>query len=60
MAPINEERRIYPLGTTVRKKSNRFNHIGKIIKYDEDKEWYTIEHQEGDWEEMSIKELSKY
>ena len=38
MAPINEERRIYTIGTIVRKKFNRFNHIGKIIKYNEDNE----------------------
>ena len=60
MAPINEESRIYPLGTTIRKKFNRFNHIGKIIKYDKENEWYTIEYQDGDWEEMSPKEVSKH
>ena len=60
MAPINEESRIYPLGTTIRKKFNRFNHIGKIIKYDEENEWYTVECQDGDWEKMSQQEVSKY
>ena len=60
MAPINEECRIYPLETTIQKKFNRFNHIGKIIKYDKENEWYTIEYQDGDWEEMSPREVSKY
>ena len=60
MAPINEERRMYPLGTTIWKKFNKFNHIRKIIKYNEDKEWYSIEYQDCDWEEMSAKEVSKY
>ena len=60
MAQINEEIRIYPIGTTVQKKFNRFNHIGKIIKYDEEHEWYTIEYQDGDWEEMSNDEVTKY
>ena len=60
MAPISEEQEVFPLGTTVRKKFNRFTHIGRIIKYDEEKEWYTIEYQDGDWEEMNAKEVSRY
>ena len=60
MAPINEKIRIYLIGTTVRKKFNWFNHIGKIIKYDKEYEWYTIEYQDGDWEEMSNDEVTKY
>ena len=60
MAPISEEQEVFPLGTTVRKKFNRFTHIGKIIKYDKDQGWYTIEYQDGDWEEMNAKEVSKY
>ena len=59
MAPINEEREIYPIGTTVRKKFNRFTHIGRIIKYDEDEEWYTIEYQDGDWEQMNANECKR-
>ena len=60
MAPINEEMGIYPIGTTIRNKFNWFNHIGKIIKYNEEHEWYTIEYQDGDWEEMSSDEVTKY
>ena len=60
MALINEEREVYPIGTTVRKKFNQFTHIERIIKYDEDQEWYTIEYQDGNWEEMSTKEVLKY
>ena len=60
MTPINEERQIYPIGTTVRKKFNRFNHIGRIIKYNKEHEWYTIDYQDGDWEEMSSNEVTKY
>ena len=47
MAPINKETQIYPIGTTIRKKFNNFNHFGQVIKYDEENEWYTIEYQDG-------------
>ena len=60
MTPINEEIRIYPIDTTICKKFNRFNYISKIIKYDKGKKWYTIEYQDGNWEEMSQDEITKH
>ena len=36
------------------------NHLGKIIKFDDIDNWYTIKYQDGDWEEMSPKEVKQY
>ena len=57
-APINKgEEEMYLIGTTIRKKFNQFNHIGKNIKFDDIKNWYTIEYQDGDWKEIWLVEL---
>ena len=60
MAPINEEIEIYSIGTTIRKKFNNFNHVGQVIKYNKENEWYTIEYRDGDWEEMGQQEVEQY
>ena len=61
MAPINEdEEEIYPIGTTIQKRFKQHNHVGKVIRFDDTNNWYTIEYQDGDWEEMSPKEVKQY
>ena len=34
MAPIIEEE-IYPIGTTIQKRFNQYNHVGKVIRFDD-------------------------
>ena len=60
LAPINEENKIYPIGTTIKNKFNQFNHVGRIIKFGDINKWYTIEYYDGDWEEISPKEVKQY
>ena len=60
LKPIIEEPTIYPVTTVTKKKFGKHVHTGVIKHYDETRSLYFIECEDGDTEEMSQKEATKY
>jgi hypothetical protein len=60
LKPILEERTTIPVGTTIRKKFKKGTLNGKISSYDKEREYYMIEYEDGDSEELRHKSVERY
>ena len=60
MKPILEEKLTHPLGTIIRKKFKKGTLNGKISSYDKEREYYMIEYEDGDSEELRHKSVERY
>jgi hypothetical protein len=60
LKPILEEKLTHPLGTIIRKKFKKGTLNGKISSYDKEREYYMIEYEDGDSEELWHKLVERY
>jgi hypothetical protein len=60
LKPILEEKTTIPVGTIIRKKFKKGTLNGKISSYDKEREYYMIEYEDGDSEELRHKSVERY
>ncbi len=60
LATIIEETPQHPIGTIVRKKFRKGIHQGEVKQYNSDTEWYWIDYDNSDSEEMSHRQVQRY
>jgi hypothetical protein len=57
---ILEEKTTLPLGSIIRKKFKKGTLNGKITSYDKEREYYMVEYEDGDSEELRHKSVERY
>ena len=57
---IAEKPTQHPIGTVIRKKIGGVLQRGTVTRYDDDREYYWIDYENGDSEEMRHRYVSKY
>ena len=57
---IAEEPTRYPIGTVIIKKIGQTLQQGTVTRYNEDREYYWIDYENGDSEEMTHQSVTKY
>jgi hypothetical protein len=60
LSRIAEEISPHSIGTKIRKSFKKTHHNGIITSYDKDREYYMIEYEDGDSEELRHKTVEKY
>jgi hypothetical protein len=60
LKPILEEKTTIPLETIIRNKLKKGTLNGKITSYDNEREYYMVEYEDGDSEELRHKSVERY
>jgi hypothetical protein len=60
LKPILEEKTTHPLETIIQKKFKKGTLNGKITSYDKVREYYMVEYEDGDSEELRHKSVERY